>query len=237
MKSSFHRRTPYPYISAEVPSFFLELDDHFDKLYTDPNIMFRDKGPTLAENTCRRMADIELFSEMVSDHLVDHNPFMAATLVSSFLTGFFSACKSLFDAISIGLSEIYQLPLSSKEKDFLKQKFWTELSQAEPTVNSRYLPFKDLAFEVRDWRDSFIHRFSPLVVAHAAERPDLVPRENVEIRMIGEPNGDMRAFLENHENANWMHPLDLYNKWRGDFLNICSEFCTDIKSIKRTGPA
>ena len=233
MKVSFHLRTPYPYIGIPVPQCFLDLDDHFDTIYTDASTMLNDLGPALAENTCRRMADIDMYAKFISDTLGHENPYQAATVTASLLVGYFGACKSLLDAVSVALAELYTLPLSNKEKDFTKRKFWRELQKANSNVHDRFKDFKSFFAEVVRWRDSAVHRFTPLVICHAPDRPDRVPRDKVKVNMVADPDTDIRKYLTNLSGTKWADPLSQHTKWRDDFLSLCKEICADIQSIRK----
>jgi hypothetical protein len=211
----------------------MDLDDHFDTIYKDANTMFSDLGPALAENTCRRMADIDMYAKFVSDALGHENPYQAATITASLLVGYFSACKSLLDAVSIALAELYTLPLSNKEKDFTKHTFWRELKKANPNVHDRFEDFKSFFAEVVRWRDSAVHRFTPLVICHSPDRPNRVPRDKVKVNMVADPDTDIRKYLTNLSGTKWIDPLSKHTKWRNVFLSLCKEICTDIQSKQK----
>lgn len=231
MKSHFYNRTPYPHINVPVPVCFIEMDNYFDSKFSDINELFKTAGLKLTENICRRIADVDMYASVIENMLNNSNAYKAATLTGSFMVGYLSACKSLLDAGSISLSEIYSLPLSNKEKDFSKGKFWNQLLIVNKVVHKRYFAFKKLFEEIIKWRDAAVHRIAPLIIVHGKGHPEKVKREDMEIKMIADPNLDISDFIANTKETEWIEPLDLHKNWRGEFIKFCEELCKDIKTL------
>ncbi len=230
MKTYFYNRSPYPFIETPVPECFKNLDDHFDAHGYDPKDTLSDPFLRLAENISRRMADIDMYSEIIADVLKDKSPWRGATLAGSFIVGYFSACKSLLDAVSIALAELYILPLSNKEKDFTKTKFWNSLRSKTPEICNRYSRFRAFFEEIVKWRDSAIHRIAPLVIVHGSGPPiEPVATEEVEIKMVADPETDFELLIKNPKDVDWIAPPDLHQKWRSDFISLCNFICQDIQ--------
>ena len=123
MKTSFYNRTAYSprLLNITVPQCFIELDDYFDTLFQTTTGSAQ-LVVILAENLCRRLADVELFAQYISEAQRESDTFQAAILIGTFLVAYFNACKSLMDAGAITLAKVYNLNLKNKEMDFSKKK-------------------------------------------------------------------------------------------------------------------
>ena len=232
MKTFFYNRTAYSprLLNMTVPQCFIELDDYFDTLFPTT------AGSTqevviLAENLCRRLADVELFAQYISEAQRESDTFQAAILIGTFLVAYFNACKSLMDAGAITLAKLYPLNLTNKEMDFSKKKIWQRLeTQIGPTVVDRYAPFKSLFDEIVKWRDSAVHRLTPFVVTHFPGSPEKVPREKLAIKMVDQPDTDISVIVKKAKDIRWIEPLDCHKQWREHLLGFCEQVCLDIRT-------
>jgi hypothetical protein len=232
MKTYFYNRTAYsldlPTIT--VPKCFLKLEQYFDDLsITSPGLTH--KSVKLAENLCRRIADVELYAWYISDALKSTNKGRASILIGSLLVGYFNACKSLLDAGAITLAEIYHLKLTNKEMDFSKSKFWKVLEkQIGSVIKDRYAPFLGLFNDIIVWRDAATHRVTPLVVRHSNGPPDTVPHKKVAIMMAAQPEPEMTIVVANPMSIRWVEPLYYHKKWESQLIQYCAQICLDIRS-------
>lgn len=228
MKTWFYNRTAYVLLGVPVPQCFIELDEYFNTRFTTSAAMIH-PSVTLAENLCRRMADIELYAWYISETQKSLDTFRAAIYIGTLLVGYFTACKSVLDAGAITLARVYSLSLSNKEMDFSKRKFWKQLQQASTTLNDRYVLFHDLFDEVIKWRDSAINRATPFVITHSPGAPDKVPRGKMEIKMIAKPDTGMSTVVVSPKSVQWVEPLHFHRKWQSRMIEFCGEICSDIR--------
>ena len=233
MKGLVYTNTAYQLGYFQVPECFAKLDEFIDKLLLENNNKIVLKAHSglyidLAQNLCRRMADIELYAWLTSQAETAPDAFKGAVLVGTYLIGYFSACKSLLDAGSITLAMLYNLNLSNKEMDFSKSKFLKELEKRQSKIYVRYTRFDDLVKDIVKWRDSSVHRVTPLVVVHAPEDPNKTPRDKQEIRVVVEPDAKFSILVKNHKKITWVKPLHFHNKWKSRLIEFCEEVCLDI---------
>ena len=232
MKTFFYNRTVYSLglLNMEVPQCFLELDDHFDTLFTtSPGLTH--ESVRLAENLCRRIADIEFHAHFISEKQKSPDTFKAAILIGTYLVGYFNACKSLLDACAITLAKVYNLRLKNKQMDFSKSIFWKQLeSQTGSVIKNRYKPFAGLFDEIIEWRDAAVHRITPFVITHSPGAPDKTPREQMEIKMVAQADADISTVVKRTRSIQWVEPLYYHKKWRSQLLELCKEVCLDIRS-------
>lgn len=230
MVSSFYYRTAYILLDIPVPECFINLDKYLWELFS-PNPPFLNVSAILAENLCRRMADIELYASYISEAQKNPDAEKGTILVGTFLVGYFTACKSLFDAGAITLARVYNLNLKNKEMDFSNSKFWKRLDgEVRPTIITRYAPFKPLSNEIVKWRNAAIHRMTPLVIMHSPDRPDMVPREKVEIKMVNQPDAAISTIAKALKDVQWVEPLYYHRQWQSQLIEFCKEVCLDIRS-------
>lgn len=208
----------------------MELDDYFDTLF-QTTAGATQEVVILAENLCRRLADIELFAQYISEAQRESNAFRAAILIGTFLVAYFNACKSLMDAGAITLARIYNLSLKNKETDFSKKIFWQQLEkQIGPTIVDRYASFNSLFGEIVKWRDAAVHRLTPFVVTHVPGSPENIPREKMVIKMVDQPDTDISVIVKRAKDVRWMDPLDCHKQWRDHLLGFCEQVCLDIRT-------
>ena len=231
MKTWFYNRTGYTLPGMPtVPRCFVELDEYFDARFTTSSPMAH-PSVVLAENLCRRMADVELYASYISDTLNRPDTFKGAILIGTLLVGYFTACKSLLDAGAITLASVYKLSLRNKEMDFSKPKFWKQLKEETGSIiNDRYAPFRILFKEVIRWRDAAVHRLTPFVITHSPGRPDKTPREKIEIKMADQPDAEISTVVKTPKSISWVDPLHYHRKWQSQLIEFCKEVCLDIRS-------
>jgi len=217
---------------ADLPKCFVELDEILGAEDGNEDIVLAINMPkvTMAENICRRMADIDWYANNIEAAMQEENTAKASLLIMTLLVGYFGSCKSLLDAGAISLNQIYILELNKKEQDFGKGKFWKQLRGSNSDAFSRYNPFKALADEVIKWRDVAIHRQSPVILPSGmtSERP----RDELKIWLVNAPEPQIREHtitVPEGQDA-LIKPLDLHAKWRGEFVRFCGQLCSDIKN-------
>src|SRR5690349_13215001 len=139
MKTFFYNRTAYLAAQLTVPQCFIDLDTFYDPIVPDASAILSAPHIRHAENICRRMADIDLYAHFIREAEVHPDYFWAATIIGSYLVGFFGACKSLFDAAAIFLADRHGLGLTYREQDMNKGRFWNSL---EATTSGSFARFK-----------------------------------------------------------------------------------------------
>jgi len=229
-----YANTAYRLGYFQVPKCFEKLGEFIGKLLLrekNNRIVLKAHSALyidLAQNLCRRMADIELYAWLISQAETAPDAFNGAALVGTYLVGYFSACKSLLDAGSVTLAKLYKLNLSNKEMGFTKREFWKELKEKKSTVHHRYTKFDGLVNDIVEWRNSAVHRVTPLAAVHSSEDPDKTPRDKQEIRMVAEPDAEFSTVVKNHEKITWVKPLHFHSKWKNRLIEFCEEVCLDI---------
>ena len=185
--------------------------------------VLQDSRVIAGTNIIRRMGDLAVYESFIRCELVAMNPYRAATLTGSLLVGFFSASKAVLDAVTIALSVALKLPLTRKEQDFAKRKFWAVLRNASRSVAEEIEPFRAFTADVVRWRDAAVHRTTPLVVVDAyVERLADKSRERLRvdeswIRMAADPEADIGSM---DRNLKWIEPLDLPTAWQQKFEDL-----------------
>ncbi len=175
------------------------------------------------------MSDIDLYAWFISDVRRHPDPIWGATIIGSYLVGFFSACKSLFDAGSISLSDLHSLNLADREQDMSKGRFWNALQSSSPRSFGRFNGFRPICNQVVRWRDASVHRATPLVVVHSPGPLDNAPPEAIQIRMVADPNAKLEKIIDAPNDVLWLDPLQLYDTWRPELVSFCEALCTEIK--------
>lgn len=228
MRTLFYNRTAYRIQNIAVPDCFISLDEFFDTQFADVSGLMN-KSVTLAQNLCCRMADTEWYASCISEAYGHPDAFQGAILIGTLLVGYFNACKSLLDAAAITLATVYNLALTNKQQDFAKSQFWKELETKKPIVHERYSGFKSLSKEIVDWRDSAVHRLTPLVIVNSPGKPEEVPREKQEIRMVAKPDATISTVVEMRGETPWLNPLHFHEEWRSYLMELCRKICLDIQ--------
>jgi hypothetical protein len=234
MKTIFYNRTPYMAAQLTVPQCFIDLDDFYDPLIPDMTRSLSGFHLKHAENICRRMGDIELYALFIGEAEAQPDYFWAATIIASYLVGFFSACKSLFDAASICLADLHALELPDRGQDMGKGRFWNSLQARSSKSFTRFKTFRPLCDEIILWRDASVHRTAPLVLVHSPGPPEHAAREAIRIRMVATPGATADTVIGTPDAVDWLAPLDLHNAWRSDLVAFCGALCTEIKESLRS---
>lgn len=229
MRTTFYSGTAYLAAQLTVPPCFVELDTFYEPILPDIPTGYRSFHLRHAENICRRMSDIDLYAWFISDAKTHSDPIWAATIIGSYLVGFFSACKSLFDAGSITLNDLHSLKLANRQQDMSKGSFWTALQRSSLRSFARFNGFRPICNEVVQWRDASVHRATPLVVVHSPGPPDSAPPEAIRIRMVADPNARLERLIDTPNDVLWLDPLQLYDTWRPNLESFCGALCTEIQ--------
>jgi hypothetical protein len=145
------------------------------------------------------------------------------------LIGFFSACKSLFDAGSICLTELHHLNLADREQDMAKGRFWTALQSSSPKSFARFKAFRSICDEIVQWRDASVHRSTPLVVVHSSGPPESARPGAIRIRMVADPNARIERIIDTPKDVLWLDPLHLHEVWRPHLVSFCDALCSEIQ--------
>lgn len=212
-----------------MPKCFVKLDEILGAEDSNEDAVLAINMPKvkMAENICRRMADIDWYANNIEVAMQEENTGKASLLTMTLLVGYFGSCKSLLDTAAISLNQIYILGLKEKEQDFGKGKFWNQLRGGD---FNRYSSFRALAKEVIKWRDAAIHRQSPIILPSGmtGERP----RDELKIWLINDPEPQIRghAIIVPEGQDVLIKPLDLHAKWRSEFVRLCGQLCLDIKN-------
>lgn len=218
----FYNRTTYRLLNIEIPKCFISLDL---LLPTNKSLVETD----LAENICRRMADIEYYANKIGVILKRKNNLWNKTiLVGTLLVGYYATCKSLFDAVAITLNYIYKLNLNEKEQDFTKKKIWKQLKEKDRDLHTKYSSFKELSYEIRDWRDAAVHRVTPFVIPVGPGDPGGEPNKKFSIKLVAEKGVSMHDLVSRKGKPKFLDPLYHHLKWRGSLLKLCEQICEDI---------
>ncbi|MDD5311918.1 MAG: hypothetical protein PHO26_02630 [Dehalococcoidia bacterium] len=176
------------------------------------------------------MSDIELYAKNISDSQNGVNLFQSAIFIGSLLVGYFSSCKALLDACAITLSDVYNLDLTNKQKDFSNKIFWKKLEPIGISVYGRYTPLKQFFKEIINWRDSALHRITPLVIVHSPDDPDKTSIEKQSIKVASQIDTDISTAVNNPKKVEWVEPTYYHTKWQSMLINLCGEICLDIRS-------
>lgn len=231
MRTIFYLRSPYlsEQLRPMVPSCFIDLDSFYEPILPDIETGWRSFHLRHAENICRRMGDIDLYAHFIREEKRNPDPIWAATIIGSYLVGFFSACKSLFDAGSISLTDLHSLKLTDREQDMSRGRFWSTLQESVPRSFARFKGFRPCCGKVVQWRDASVHRRTPLVMPYSPGSLDSAPPESIRIRMVADPNAKIEKIIDTPNDVSWIDPLQLYDTWRPELLLFCKALCIEIQ--------
>jgi hypothetical protein len=216
------QRSVYSFIetkpSPELESFGAAFSRAMASLPISTTALVRHPAVALAANLIRRRGDIALYEGGLRHELASANAWRGATMSGSLFVGYFSAAKSLLDAVSIVLTAAYSLPLAPKEQDFAKAKFWNALHRVGAVGEAELDALRGFTADVVRWRDAAVHRTTPLVVVDANmdqigfKPPDQILRHEVRIIMAADPDADFSIFGD--ALPRWVDPMDRPNEWR-----------------------
>jgi hypothetical protein len=231
MRTYFFGRSQYAYLrNVEIPSCFKDLDIVLGEKDGSSDVVLAINAPAvrMAENICRRMADVDWYAAGVGNALREESVGKAACLAMTLLVGYFSSCKAVLDAAAITLNELFQLGLAPKQQDFSKEEVWKRLLGHSQHLSDRYKPYRALSQHVVQWRDKAVHRQYPIILPSAATEEK--PRAEITLRLINDPQPEIRD--------NWISvgrgrsvtidPLKLHNSWRSELVSMCAKLCEDI---------
>lgn len=215
----------------QIPQCFIDLDVALGEEDQSDDVVHAMQSPKvrLAENLCRRMADVDWYAKCVKSTMQEENMGKATFLCSTWLVGYFSSCKSLIDAAAITISRVLRLGLSNREQDFGKGRFWNSLREASRADHDRYAVYRSVANSVISWRDAAVHRQSPFILPSGTtgERP----RDQQKIWLINspEPTIDGNVITVEEGKDVRIDPLSLHEDWRDEFVSLCGAVCDDIR--------
>jgi len=227
MRTCFYGRSPYSHMShAQLPKCFVELDEILGAEDSNEDIVLAINMPKvrMAENICRRMADIDWYANNIEAAIQEENIGKASLLTMTLLVGYFGSCKSLLDAAAISLNQIYILGLKEKEQDFGKGKFWDQLRRGNLDAFSTYSSFRALAKEVIKWRDAAVHRQSPFILPSGMTGES--PRDELKIWLINDPEPQIRGHEITVPTGHYVliKPLDLHANGAAISLNFAVNY-------------
>jgi len=241
MRTYFYNRTAYAYLSDRLPIFFVNLDVMFDAIISD----FADAAclPVTrhASNLCRRLGDVEFLAWKVDETVHPPKDWYASVAAGTFLVAYFSACKSVLDAVAVALADLYDLQvmqhgqvhkLTFKEQDLTKSIFWRALEEKDRKLFDRYHRFCRASNanirDMIDWRDIAIHRVTPFTVPAGPGVPsdDKVPPA---VLVFKDKDLELCQWLRNPSFEQLVDPTEFHRRWRNDLIDICQEVCKDIE--------
>lgn len=253
MKTYFHERTAYRLSNDPVPNCFFKLDEYFDTVFESAQQAYQHQSLLLAEQTCGRMADVEMYAFLLDDAQRRHSreefstnsapdvePFLrhsdpetdkGSVLVRSFMYGYLAACKALLDSAALTLSELYQLPLHQADQRFENPEFWHELVIAAPNVHRRYHAKRTFFYEVTRWRDEAVNRIPPVALLHGH-----LTNRDLQLKVINEKSDNLPHITESPTNIEWIEPLTLHSNWKPNLLDLCERICVDIEKQTQVSP-
>ena len=230
----FLNRSAYCVLPGPVPDPFVAFELALAARFPQGSFPPGDPPVALAENLCRRMATVDFFAHEIGEAIAARDDTSRAWVLNALLVAHFSACKSLLDAGSVALAEVYKLNLPPKEQDFGKGSMWRRLETGHRPVFDRYQPFRAwMTGEVVVWRDAAVHRLAPLVIAGVARNADgKLDADTMRFRFPLDPDmDDARLWAEGGKGVDWGEPLHFHRLWRDRFVAFCSEVCKDIARL------
>ncbi|HSK74568.1 MAG TPA: hypothetical protein VK892_22905 [Pyrinomonadaceae bacterium] len=225
MKNKFYDYSLFPYLKTNTPKCFFDLDNRIAEKYKTLSKKMTSKERQLAENICRRVADIYFYNSLIEELIYNENKDKSARQISALLVGYLSSCKAFLDAVAITITDIYKLPLKLPQQDLLKKKFQEKFAAKNQSRAATYKSFESFYKDVKNWRDVAIHRTSPFVIVEGKSSNI----ENDKIFLASKLNVNFRELvLKGDENFTWHEPTYLHHKWEKDLLNLCEEICKDV---------
>lgn len=231
MKTLFYERTAYKLSAEPVPDCFLHLDTVFDAHFEERAQIVTHPRVLMAESICGRMADIEMYAFLMEDTrkrktLDRSEDERAAILTRSFMLGFLGACRGLLDSCAVTLAQLYELPVSRAERSFANHDFWHQLILAAPAVHRRYHPLRLFFAEIMRWQGETTYRIPPLLALHS--HYGHLPGRDAQLRVVDEGVVDLPALALEPYSAEWIDPLNLYQRWKPRLLTVCEKVCHDL---------
>lgn len=234
MKTHFYNRTLLNELRIKIPEYFLRLDEFYDSKCSNMKMAYQEFGLKYPENIARRYADIKYYSKLINIEYKDNsNPFIASLRISSLLVGFYNSIKSFIDAIAITLNDILGLKLKPIDRDLCRKQIWKHLPKS---IKEKYEPYISFFEDVKNYRNAASHRFYPNVMvcgptsARLDKSPNEIKREEVEIRLIDNPDNDSNILFDK-DNIKWISPLLHIEKWNSNLEELGSLIIYDIQNI------
>lgn len=227
----FYNRSAYRLIekSVDIPLFFRSFDLYLKMPTTKRNVARYYEDLSLAENICRRMGDVEYYATQISKQLsIRKNLFDESVLVGTFLVSYYAACASLLDAMAISLNKTYQLNLKSKKQSLLDKQFKLKLKQADKQIYQHFFTHIDMFNQIREWRDSSIHRQTPMVIVVGPGDPTDSFTDKHRISLLSVKDPDRYELYQRNSRPKFVDPLHHHKKWRPNLINLCEQTCNSI---------
>lgn len=228
--SGFYNRTLLRFLGVHTPQPFIDLDSAIDHFYRDVSTVTLSIEVKHGENICRRYADLHLYDKNLREALKHPDAFNGALLAGSYLVSYCSSAKSLLDSVSIALNEVKEMNLPNKKQDFSRKDFWEKFKKSDSQCCKRYEPLKNWFDEVVHWRDSAVHRITPLIIVHSAGPLEDKSRDELQIKIIPSPDVGLSDLLVKKENLKWKNPTFLSNEWNPHIEKLIHLICEDLCS-------
>lgn len=233
MGTYFYNRTTYRSLDGRVaiPLPFLWLDrEVFEKIGV--GLTHAQHRPVMiAQTVCQRMADIDYFATEIGKAQKDPNVGRACSLIATYLVAYFSASKAFLDGIAIGLNQLFELGLSAREQDLGKATLLRALGRKDAGVAKRYQGYGPFVADVIAWRDSAVHRLSPLTVMYYLKpgppKARYISKDWV-VRMHRDKTMSLGGLGNRTRLDAWIEPLELPKQWRPHFIEMSGTFCEDL---------
>lgn len=236
MKTDFYQRTAYKLSNTPVPDCFLKLDDHFDRVLPGalPRGAATHVSVLLAENICARMAEVEMYAFLIEDarkrpRLGYEGEADAAILTRAYFVAYLGAARATLDSLAGALATIYELGLPRNECTFASTTFWQVLVERFPNVHRRYHTQRIFFNEVFRWCNETRDRIVPLDVVYTALGH--ISTRDSHTKMLDESETDYLALAYNRTTFKWIDPLELHDRWKGQFLGVCERLCKEIERL------
>lgn len=230
MNDIFTNRSATMVLAITPLDCFAKAQTALDNHYPDISNAVKSNEYKHATNIAIRYGDIHLCEYNLKQALTLTNCSHGVILSSSYLNSYFVCVKSLLDAFAICLAEIYGLQLTKKEQDFNNPRFWKFFATADQKIHDKYVEHKEWYRLVRQWRDSAVHRISPLIIVHSSGPPEEAPKEQISIRMFDAPDTGVQELVatKNHM-SKWIEPTHYPTQWRSRIDSITELVISDIQ--------
>lgn len=236
MKTNFYERTAYRLSDNPVPAFFVRLDEHFARVLPGalPRGAATHVAVLLAESICARMAEVEMYAFLIEDarkrpRMSYEGDDAAAILTRAYFIAYLGAARALLDSLAGALADIHELGLPRLERTFASPVFWQLLVERWPNVHRRYHTQRIFFNEVFRWCNETHERVVPLDVVYTALGH--YSTRDSHTKMLDESETDFLALAYNRSPFHWIDPLQLHDRWKGKFLNLCERLCKEIEVL------
>ncbi len=227
-KALFYNRTTLQYLKIPVPVAFQKLDEVIDRKYSSPKEAFCSLACKNGENICKRYSDIKLYGYLIAKAVADCDALRGACFCASHMVSYLSAVKSLLDAVAICRNETRGLALEPWEQDLTRGAFWVALRKHAPKVANRFEQLRCWYQEVKEWRNSAVHRLTPFSLLHAPGPPGKVSRKQQEVRIPTQPKVGLQHVICSPEEVSWMRPADLIGSWQDSVEELVNLACEEL---------